>query len=79
MPLQIANPAVVRKVEQLAEATGLTKTAAVEQAVDRLLAEIGSHTDPAQQMSVLLRQLDQIPDRTDAFDPLDWDGQGLPR
>jgi hypothetical protein len=33
MPLQIANPIVARKVEELAQATGLSKIAAVERAV----------------------------------------------
>lgn len=45
MPLQIANPTVVRKVEALAHATGLSKTAAVERAVDRLKGENFSQTD----------------------------------
>lgn len=26
-----------------------------------------------------LAEIDRIPDRADAFDPLDWDEQGLPR
>jgi antitoxin VapB len=39
MALQIANPLVVAKIEALARATGLSETAAVEKAVDRLLAE----------------------------------------
>jgi antitoxin VapB len=29
-------------------------------------------------MAALLAQLDRIPDRADAFDPLPWDPQGLP-
>jgi hypothetical protein len=29
-------------------------------------------------MAALLAQLDQIPDRVDAFDPLAWDAAGLP-
>jgi hypothetical protein len=29
-------------------------------------------------MASLLKQLDAIPDRTDAQDPLRWDDQGLP-
>ncbi len=39
MALQIANPTVVAKVERLARATGLTKTAVVERAIDRLASE----------------------------------------
>jgi len=79
MPLQIANPTVVRKVEQLAKMAGLSKTAAVERAVDRLLSETGTTTDQAERMAALLAQIDRIPERTDAFDPLQWDQHGLPR
>ena len=79
MALQIANPAVVRKVEQLANITGMSKTAAVERAVDRLLSEVGTTSDAAERMAALLAQIDRIPDRPDAFDPLEWDEHGLPR
>ncbi|MGO4128613.1 type II toxin-antitoxin system VapB family antitoxin [Inquilinus sp. YAF38] len=78
MALQIANPAVVEKVERLARATGLTKTALVERAVDRLAEEIGISAD-TDRFEALLAQLDRIPDRPDAFDPLGWDDQGLPK
>ncbi|AFL73637.1 type II toxin-antitoxin system VapB family antitoxin [Thiocystis violascens] len=76
MPLQIANPTVIVKVERLARATGLNKTAAVERAVDRLLSELESARPPA---ASLLAQFDRIPDRTDALDPLAWDDLGLPK
>ena len=79
MALQIANPAVVAKVERLAMATGLTKTAVVERAIDRLASETPGMSDPAGRIAALLAQLDRIPDRTDAFDPLEWDAHGLPR
>jgi antitoxin VapB len=79
MPLQIANPLVVRKVEQLARAMGLSKTAAVERAVDRLLSETQTPSDSAERMAALLAQLDRIPQRPDAFEPLEWDAQGLPK
>ena len=81
MALQIANPVVVRKIEALARATGLTKTAAVEKAVDRLLTEQTSDqtADVWQQFDALLAQMDQIPDQPTAFDPLEWDEHGLPR
>lgn len=83
MPLQIANPNVVGKVERLARATGLNKTAAVERAVDRLLRELeGPAAAPsanAARVTALLAQLDRIPDRPDATDPLQWDDLGLPR
>lgn len=80
MALQIANPVVVGKVERLANATGLSKTAVVEQAVDRMLSETAMpKSNAGKRVSALLAQLDRIPDRGDAFDPLQWDEQGLPR
>ena len=42
MPLQIANPTVVTKVERLARATGWTKTAVVERASDRIAKSLNS-------------------------------------
>jgi len=78
MALQIANPTVVAKVERLAKATGLTKTAIVERAIDQLAA--AQQDIPAKRrMAALLAQLDRIPDRADAFDPLEWDAHGLPK
>lgn len=83
MAIQIANPIVVKKVERLAKAVGLSKTAAVERAVDRLLGEtvgIGKTKNIASaNMAALLAQLDQVADRKDAFDPLAWDELGLPK
>jgi antitoxin VapB len=78
MPLQIANPSVVSKVERLAKRTGLSKTAAVERAVDRMLSETAKPSQKAGNMAALLFQLDRIPDRDDASNPLQWDEQGLP-
>jgi antitoxin VapB len=81
MALQIANPTVVRKIETLARATGLSKTAAVEKAVDRLLAEqnLGQAVGIWQQFDAILAQIDQVPDLPNAFYPLEWDEHGLPR
>ena len=81
MALQIANPVVVGKIEALARATGLSKTAAVEKAVDRLLAEQrpDQAADVWARFDALLAQMDQIPDLPSAFDPLEWDERGLPR
>ena len=79
MPLQIANPTVVSKVERLAKRTGLSKTAVVERAVDRLLGETSKPSHQAARLDALLAQLDRIPDRSDASDPLHWDDQGLPK
>ena len=82
MALQIANPVVVSTVERLAKSTGMSKTAVVERALDRLIGEIGETSgveDQMTRMTALLAQLDRIPDRTDATDPVDWDEHGLPR
>ena len=78
MALQIAKPVVVGKVERLAKATGLSKTAVAERALDRLLDETMVKTDSEKRVVALLAQLDRVPDRADAFDPMDWDKQGLP-
>jgi len=79
MALQIANPNVVSKVERLAKSTGLSKTAVVERALDRLISETSGASDQTARMAALLSQLDRIPDRADAFDPLEWDAHGLPK
>jgi antitoxin VapB len=81
MPVQIANPVVVAKIERLAAVTGLTKTAAVENAVDRMLAsrQDASDDDFEARAQAILAQLDRIPDRADAFEAVEWDEHGLPR
>jgi antitoxin VapB len=79
MALQIANPVVVGKVERLAKATGLSKTAVVERALDRLLGDTLNEADGANRVAALLKQLDRIPDRADAFDAIAWDEHGLPK
>lgn len=83
MPLQIANPTVVEKVDRLARLTGLSKTAAVEQAVEQRLRELsGASSQPdrdARRLKNLLIQFDHVPLRQDHNDPLDWDEHGLPR
>ena len=79
IPLRIANPSVVSKVERLAKSTGLSKTALVERAVDRLLQETTRRAGQADRMAALLAKLDRIPERSDAADPLAWDARGLPK
>jgi antitoxin VapB len=81
MSVQIANPAVVAKIERLAALTGLTKTAAVEKAVDRMLADHQARADDSfsAMARMTLAQFDRLPVRADAFDPLEWDEHGLPR
>lgn len=78
MALQIANPVVVAKVERLAKATGLSKTAVVERAIDHLARETQVATHQGR-MEALLAQLDRLPDRADAFDAVEWDLHGLPK
>lgn len=80
MALRIANPAVAGKIERLAQLIGLTKTAAVEKAVDRLLAESARPELPvADRVARLLAELDRIPDTGTSAAALDWDEHGLPR
>jgi len=82
MPIQIANPAVVAKIEALAARSGLTKTAAVERAVDAMLQTQPTDSDAAslrRRVEAILAQFDRIPDHPDAADPLEWDEIGLPR
>jgi antitoxin VapB len=80
MALQIANPVVVAKIEALAHKTGLTKTAAVEKAVDALLNDSGSQSDRVwERFDAILAQIDQIPEISNSSDPLDWDEFGLPK
>lgn len=79
MALQIANPVVVGKVERLAKATGLSKTAVVERALDCLMSETTGKSDSGRRLAALLAQIDQIPERMDAFDPVVWDELGLPK
>jgi antitoxin VapB len=80
MPVHIANPTVVAKIERLAVLSGLTKTAAVEKAVDAMLAtraENPSAEDMAR-FNAILEQFDRIPDLPNPVDPFDWDENGLP-
>jgi antitoxin VapB len=64
MPIQIANPIVVAKIEHLAAATGLAQTA-VERAVDGMLATRPNASDDDFEARALaiLAQWDRIPDR----------------
>jgi antitoxin VapB len=78
MALQIANPRVVQKVETLAQERGLSKTGAVEQAIDRMLKDTPATERTPDRIRAILRQLDALPDVTDRADPLSWDEHGLP-
>ena len=46
--------------------------------MDRLLEETTRAAPQGARMAALLAQLDRIPDRSDATDPLAWDEHGLP-
>jgi antitoxin VapB len=78
MPLHIANPAAAANVERLARAIGLTKTAVVERAIDQLASQAQTAEDSGR-MAALLAKLDQLPDRANGSDPLEWDSAGLPK
>ena len=81
MALQITNATVIAKIERLAKATRLSKTAAVERAVDALLRQHPPDPKPdsRERIDAILAQIDRIPDRPDPFDPFDWGKNGLPR
>ncbi len=80
MPIQIANPDVVAKIEQLSRATGLGKTAAVDAAVSRMLTEMGTATldDAWARVLGIVDQLHAVPPRADAFEAVQYDEHGLP-
>ena len=69
---------MVAKVERLAHALGLTKTAVVERAIDRLAGETACAATPGRIVAIL-EQFDRIPDRPDVFDTMEWDPYGLPK
>jgi len=81
MPIQIANPVVVAKIERLAAVSGLSKTAAVEKAVDAMLAARHDNRpiDSKARFDAILAEFDKLPERADAYNPLEWDENGLPR
>ncbi len=79
MAIQIANPEVIRKVEARAKTSGLNKSAAIEKAVDSMLREAKQPKPHKGTIERLLAQIDQIPDRKDAFNPVEYDELGLPK
>ena len=81
MALQIANPVVVAKVAELAALVGISKTAAVEKAVDEMLKAVArpKNDDFERQLNALVAQIHALP-----LDPnanpnfeLEWDEWGL--
>ena len=81
MPIQIANPDVVAKIERLSQVTGLGKTAAVEAAVTKMIEDIGTghSADPWTRFDATLRQIRSLPRRSDAFEAVEYDESGLPK
>jgi antitoxin VapB len=77
MALRVSNPAVVPKVAAR-PGHGPDEDRYRRTAIDRLAGETQGASDPGR-LSALLAQLDRVPDRPDAFDPLEWDGHGLPK
>jgi antitoxin VapB len=85
MALQIANPVVVDKIHELARMTGMTKTAAVEKAVDEMLKvrkdAIGiDRTTELVRMQSLLAQFDRTRPNSssNSAEAIAWDEFGLP-
>ena len=81
MPVQIANPQVVAKIERLSRAIGVGKTAAVEAAVDRMLAQVSAsppEADPWSGIDAIVAQMHRIPPRPDSFEAVAYDEMGLP-
>lgn len=81
MPIHIANPQVIEKIDRLSRLMGLGKTATVEAAVDRMLAEVAteSQSDPWAGIDAIIAQLHRIPPRPDAFEAVEYDDAGLPK
>lgn len=80
MPIQIANPEVVAKIERLSRMTGLGKTAAVEAAVTRMIQEAGGgESERWSRFEAVLRQIRALPVREDGFTAVEYDEAGLPK
>lgn len=46
-------------------------------AIDRYISSTAPEPDQAARMTALLAQLDRVPDRIDALDPMVWDERGI--
>ncbi len=80
MALQIANPSVVQKIHNLSKLTGLSKTAAVETAVDEMLKVVGGADSAKQRARILalLAQFDRSEKKPTVSREIEWDEFGLP-
>ena len=63
-------PVLRQELERLRKARELHCSDAVAEKLGRISAKT---------IDRLLAQLDRVPDRPDAFDPLEWDAHGLPK
>jgi len=80
MPIQIANPDVIRKIERLARVTGLGKTGAVDAAVGRMLSDLAAgQPESWPGLDAIVEQLRKVPPRPDAFEAVAYDEHGLPK
>ena len=81
MPIQIANPGVVAKIEHLSQITGLGKTAAVEAAVTKMIEDMGAagSGDPWSRFDAILGQIRALSPRPDAFEAVEYDDIGVPK
>lgn len=87
--IQLANPTVVEKIEQLARLTQQNKTSVVKAALDSYERSlpIGVQSNNAnetinKQLLALLTQLDALPNCNNSNDEtpnLTWDNDGLPQ
>lgn len=68
------RPAGHKTVPGLADASGLMLLPPARIAMPSVAA-----ADPWSRLDTILRQIDRIPDQPGAFDPLEWDANGLPR
>lgn len=78
MTLHIADPKLVAKIERLARETGLSELAIVERAINKFAGGVDKN-EQWRRMKDVLARIDAIPDRPDAYDPLEWDEFGLPK
>ena len=81
MPIQIANPEVVAKIERLSRITGLGKTAAVDAAVTKMIEEAKApdSENSWSRFEAILKQIRGLPTRSDAFNAIEYDESGLPK
>ena len=88
MAVQIANPNVVRKIERLAATLNISKTGAVERALDAFSGTLtvsdrkeSKRLDRERRkmaMLGILASCDRLPDAVPGKNDLDWDAYGLP-